>query len=238
VGTKVIAAESLPQTVFVYDGAAGCPLMTHFGQSHIAVIDGVEWPGMATVRAGLIRKRRAFKAPFHPEMPAAVMEDYEVMVQAIRDFALPLLTERHEDDRSSFRPMITGPEPMHFDSYEAPRAVLQCFVNVAATPRIYRVGPTFQRLVETQPDAMRKVATTCGPHGLSYSIRRNTVAGLPPLPSDGDSHTVEFAPGAIWIFNGKTASHEVVYGEGAVAVAWVLPDSTMPTQESLMETLQ
>lgn len=239
VGTKVVAAESLPQTVYCYDRAADCPLNMHFCAGHFAIIDDLEWPGLEAVRAGLIRERRAFKSPFHPPiMPTEVMRGYNAMVKAADALVHQMLPERREEALASFRPMITGPEPMHFDSYDAPVSTLTAFINVATTPRIYRIGPTFEHLATTQPKVMKHLASEKKVHGLSYSIRQLTVANQPPLPASSDAHDVAFAPGAIWFFNGKTASHEVVHGEGAVGISWALPDSLAPTQEALLKRLQ
>ncbi len=238
-GTKVVVAKSLAPTVFVYDGLAAALAddpARHFCSSHVIVIDGIEWSDFAVASKGLIRERRQFKGPFHPdEIPAEIAKGLTGMVKEI-DSVFAQLFPNHvrQDMSSSFRPMITGPEPMHFDTYEAPIPIAVSFTNLANTPRVYRVGPTFQELIKRQPEVMKWI----GAKHTSYRIRELTMANRPPLPKNSPAHHVEFAPGSIWFFNTKTASHEVVYGEGALGVSWTLPDMPALTQEQMLRTLQ
>lgn len=238
-GTKVVASKALPQTVFVYDEEPSAQIATaHFCNSDFMVIDGIEWDGIAQARAGLIRQHRGFGSIFHPsgaEEPSGVAEGINLMLAQMDALASRLFLEPRGEKHSSFRPMVTGPEPMHFDVYPAPLPILTCFVNIALTRRIYRVGPTFHRLIETQPKVMRQVASQCDEHGMSYRIRDLTMAGQPPMPKNGDAQLVELEPGAIWFFNGKTVSHEVVFGEGALAASWELPESRAHSQQGLMQ---
>ncbi len=238
-GTKVVTAASLTPTVFVYDGLAAALAddpVAHFCASHVIVIDGLEWEGLARAREGLIPEKRRFKGPFHPKDISPKAAEGVQMLAAEVDHLFAQLFPNHirQDVTSSYRPMITGPEPMHFDTYKAPIPIAVSFVNLAKTARVYRVGPTFQELIARQPQEMRAL----GAKDISYRIRDLTMEDKPPMPKSGPAHEVAFAPGSIWFFNTKTASHEVVYGEGALGVSWTLPDIPALTQEQLLRTLQ
>lgn len=239
VGTKVIAAARLPESVFVYSAPeeiAGEAFAARFSAHEVIVIDGIEWPGIEKVRRGLSKAHRRFKDPFHGVVSKDTQAGMELVVSAAEELVARLLPGHRLTDRcSSLRPLVTGPEPMHFDTFSESKPVLTCFINVADTPRIYRIGPTFKHLMQTQPEKMREVAATANKkHNVSYRIRDLTVEGKPPLPADCDAHRVEFAPGAIWFFNAKTVSHEVVHGEGAIGIGWTMPDSGALSQDQLI----
>lgn len=237
-GTEVIFEPSLRQTVHRYDVFHAIPAgaaAQHFCAADLMVIDGIEWSGLEAIRRGLIPQWRPFKAPFHPPyIDSEVAAGMDAIVeQADKIFGALFHGQRREEFSSSLRPMITGPEPMHFDTYDAPITTATVFINVALTPRVYRVGPTFMDLVEKYPHEMKKF-----PDNASYRIRDLTVKDQLPLPRSAAAHTVKFAPGAMWIFNAKMVSHEVVYGEGAIGLSWVMPDLDTPSQESLLRLLK
>jgi hypothetical protein len=131
--------------------------------------------------------------------------------------------------------MITGPEPMHFDTYTAPTSITS-FANVSLVPRVYNIGRNFQHMIEADRKAVQTVIEMCKGNldDFSYRARDLTKEGLPPLGKDMPRHRVEFAPGSIWFFNPKTVSHEVVYGEGAMSFAWEVKGAG-PTQRELLE---
>lgn len=238
-GTKTVKCNELLDNVFVFNEEPSPETAnTLFCNSGFMVLDGTTWDGLAQARTGIIREHRKFGASFHPDdiAPSAVA-GINLMVAQVESLVARLFLEPKSDKHSSFRPMLTGPEPMHFDVYKAPLPILTCFVNIAETARVYRIGPTFGRLIETHPKAMRYIASQCDEHGMSYRIRDLTMAGLPPMPKDGPAHEVALAPGAIWFFNGKTVSHEVVYGEAALGISWELPESKAHSQQGLMRAI-
>lgn len=238
-GTEVILSARLPKTVFVYQPTERPPADEHFCNSDFMVMDGIEWNGLGVLRAHLIPKHRRFNTPFHPaKMPDEIGPAMDAMKEQAQKLVDDLYVESHEFISTSLRPMQTGPEPMHFDVYPAPIPVLTCFINVAATPRVYRIGPTFAHLVKTEAYAVRQLAVKVGWTDISYRMRDNTVEGIPPMPKDGEAHRIELAPGAAWFFNGKTVSHQVVYGEGALGMSWTFPKSAAPTQEQMMAALK
>lgn len=241
-GTQVHLTDTLEQTVFLYDGetpALFADALPHFNASHVVIVDNIDWPGMAEIQAGLIAKQRGFKSPFHPKkIPDEVAVGMDLMVARCEAIVGRMFPNQLGLRHSSLRPMITGPEPMHYDSYAIAPSVLTSFINIAPTPRHYRIGPTFATLLAEQPDAMRVIVKKCEDLGsISYHIRTNTVKDKLPLPCSTKAHVIEFAPGAMWFFNGKTVSHEVVYGEGALGVSWELTDSSALTQLDLIKVL-
>ena len=243
VGTQIMIAPELRRNVFLYadrDAAIADDPWAHFCASDMIAIDGIEWPMLEEVRRGLIDRRRPFKKPFHPpDIDPAVTAAMSAILCAADELFADLFPDVTVEERtSSFRPMITGPEPLHFDTFEVVQPVVIAFINLATTPRRYRVGHSFPDLVRDQPDTMREIAKRCNGTNLSYHIRCLTVNDHPPMPKSGPAHSIEFAPGAIWFFCPKTGSHQIVHGRGAIGRSWILPAGCAPLQEDHMETLQ
>lgn len=233
----------LPRENVVLYGAQDYPedgaMARHFVDHRLAVLDGVMWFGAMEViqRRGLDARRREFKAPFIDSKPSseingAVLSIIEQAKLLYRELFPWPATVAH----SSFRPMITGPEPMHYDSYGGEHPLVTAYINVAATPRVYRIGWNFPQLVERRRGevgaafAERRLKTD----DASYPIRVRTQRGRGPLGPDAPRHEVRLAPGAIWFFNAKTVSHEVVYGEGAIGIGWEVPTSGAKLQRDIL----
>lgn len=211
-----------------------------FRRAELLVIDGIDWGcDMAVVQSGLTPQRRAFKSPFRvdPVAPEVWKELDLIDAQVDRVFA-QLYPFRDAKRSGSFRPMITGPEPLHFDTYGDPVVPITAFVNVSAVPRKYCISHSLPSLIRRQPKAMRMVVGECRGKvdDLSYQIRVRTVAGKPPFGRDAPRHRLDLAPGSIWFFNAKTVSHEVVYGEGAMGYSWAVSTGAA-TQAELVAKL-
>ena len=213
-----------------------------FLEHHLIVIDGVDWDAdMDVIRSGLVKKRREFKGPFREKEPikAVRKELRRLEAHAERLFKTLYPNFRSVQTRPSWRPMITGPEPLHFDTYGGDSPLITSFINVSTVPRKYCVGPNFPALVAEQPSLMRKLvkASIEKPLDLSYVIRQRTADGLLPLGPDTPRHHIDMAPGAIWFFNAKTVSHEVVYGEGAFGISGEIPACGAAMQADLLKGL-
>ncbi len=116
--------------------------------------------------------------------------------------------------------------------------MVTAYINVSAVPRVYSIGPNFPMLVREQPDVMRELVKKEGVGAdLSYAIRQRTAEGLPPLGEKTPRHRVELAPGAIWFFNAKTVSHEVIHGTGAFGISWEVPSCGALMQADLLKGL-
>lgn len=242
VGTKIIIDQQLGNTVHLFHSVAEVINAADiFRRSEMLVIDGIEWDGMEEARKGLTPVKRGFKSPFKcksvPQEASAGLE--RMTLQADQIFAAIYPTIQVAKRDNSFRPMITGPEPMHFDTYDKPLSVITSFVNLSDKARRYRVGPSFETLVATQAEAMREVIAECKGDlvNLSFVIRNRTRDNQPPICRATSYHSVEFAPGAIWFFNAKTMSHEVIYGDGALGFGWDVINSGAPTQVDLVKGL-
>ncbi|HWI09772.1 MAG TPA: hypothetical protein VNU48_00420 [Burkholderiaceae bacterium] len=210
-----------------------------FKDAGLLAIDGIAWDAdMSVIRSALVNKKRAFKAPFIEHEPSEAVSDelHRLGDHARRLFAELYPTFTATEVRTSFRPMITGPEPLHFDSYGGESPMVTAYINVSDEPRVYGIGPNFPTLVETQPMFMHSLAKDVG-MDLSYALRQRTASGLGPLGPDAPRHRVEFAPGAIWFFNAKTVSHEVIHGTGAFGISWEVPGCGAPMQADLLEKL-
>lgn len=237
--SSLALAPELRRNVFMYDSrerAIADDPVEHFRAADLICIDGIEWPAMEEVRRGLIDKRRKFGEPFHaPDEIKASLPAMDAIAMKADDLFCDLYPFPPMPRKYSFRPMITGPEPIHFDTDDAPQPVVTAFINVATTPRRYSVGPTFADLVRDQPDQMRQIIANGG--NTSYAIRGSTVRGEGPLLNSGPAHRVDFAPGAIWFFCAKRVSHQIVYGAGAIGRSWILPPGSAPMQVDLLREL-
>lgn len=211
-----------------------------FRRAELLVIDGIDWDcDLAVIRSGLTSKHRVFKAAFKVEPVAAeVWKELDRMdAHADRVFA-QLYPFRDATRSGSFRPMITGPEPLHFDTYGDAVVPITAFVNVAATARKYCISYSLPSLMRRDPEMMLTVVDECSGKldDLSYRIRVRTVNGEPPLGKDAPRHRLDLAPGSMWFFNAKTVSHEVVYGEGAMGYSWAVSTGAA-TQAQIVECL-
>ncbi len=239
--TIKIAEGAGPVVIHRADQLQGVDFEAAFRESMLTVIDGVVWDAdMALIRSALVAKRREFKAPFIEKEPSKEVRKQvrNLCAHAERLFAQLYPSFESVETRTSFRPMITGPEPLHFDTYGGDAPLVTAYINVSDVPRVYRIGPSFPMLVRDQPDVMRKLVKEPGSVDLSYFIRQLTAAGLPPLGKDAPRHRVDLAPGSIWFFNAKTVSHEVVFGTGAVGISWEVPGCGAAMQNDLLKGLK
>jgi hypothetical protein len=241
VGTQVTLASDAACAVVVGAPEQAVDLFVGHG---MLVLDDVAWDAdMAVIRSGLVKQRRDFKAPFIEKEPR---KEVRKQVRNMAAHAERLFKQLYPSfvstkTRTSFRPMITGPEPLHFDTYGGSNPLVTAYINVSSVPRVYQIGANFPTLVAEQPELMRelmRLAAERGDADLSYVIRQRTGEGLPPLGPEAPRHRVELAPGAIWFFNAKTVSHEVVYGEGTLGVSWEVPDCGAAMQADLLKGLQ
>lgn len=210
-----------------------------FKEAGLVVIDDMPWEAdLSVICAGLDPRPRVFKAPFieHEPTKEVALQVGLLVGCARRLFSQLYPSFKATEVRTSFRPMITGPEPLHFDTYGGPNPLVTAYINVSDVPRVYGIGPSFPMLVERQPKVLRKLEVKKG--DLSYAIRQRTMQGEPPLGRDTPRHHVELAPGAIWFFNAKTVSHEVIYGRGTVGVSWEVPDVKGIMQADLMRAIR
>lgn len=242
-GSQITPAHDLDSLIVIEAGATHPHAEDVFRAHGLLVLDGVQWEAdMAVIASGLIKKRREFKDPFIEKEPAKPVRK---QLRNLHAHANRLFAQLYPDfvsieERISFRPLITGPEPLHFDTYGGKNPLVTAYINVSKVPRVYNIGPSFPDLVRDQPDVMREVmakATERGDADVSYVIRQRTTEGHPPLGKDAPRHRVELAPGAIWFFNAKTVSHEVVYGEGTFGVSWEVPGCGAEMQADILKGL-
>jgi hypothetical protein len=209
----------------------------------ILVIDDVQWQAdLGVIRAGLDPRRRAFKAPFIERSPSAQVKEE---VRNVLTHAAMMFSALYPDfevvpgaGHESFRPMVTGPEPLHFDTYGG-KPMVTAYINVSDEPRVYRLSYNFQQLADKHPTMLlaawgeRKAPID----DASYPLRRRTERGLPPLGPNAPRHEVHLTPGAIWFFDAKTVSHEVVHGTGAVCIGWEVPNCGSRTQRDILQSI-
>lgn len=224
-----LRAESAPTQAFI--------------DHRLFVLDGVRWDAdLELIRSALVPKRREFKAPYLEREPNHSVQREIDMVIAHAKRLFPLLYPTFEHTgriATSFRPMVTGPEPLHFDSYGGEHPLVTAYINVSDVDRVYRISHRFPDLVRLYPDEIRKALKERKKpeDDVSYPLRMWTQKGHGPLGPHAPRHTVRLAPGAIWFFNAKTVSHEVVYGTGAIGISWEVPKSGAKLQHEIMKEM-
>ncbi len=136
---------------------------------------------------------------------------------------------------TSWRPMIVGPEPIHFDSYEKEGVTTICaFVNFDREPRVWRVSYTLSDLLDTHTDLIREIWRDAKRMGSNFNVvlRARTFEDGPPFDIH---HEIDFAQGSVWFCNPKTVSHGIHHGRGAYLYAKHIPGLDVPSQKDIIE---
>ncbi len=209
-----------------------------FINSRMLVIDEVPWDAdVGVLHGALSKKKRAFKEPFNEGVPKREVQEQigRMTAHATRLFKALYPSFKSIMERISWRPMITGPEPLHFDTTHNDAPLVTAYINVSPEPRVYNIGPNLPMLMRDSPSQMKalfeKSRKPGVPIDVSYALRQALPGG--PLGAATPRHRVELAPGAIWFFNAKTVSHEVVYGRGAIGISWECPGCGAKSQAEL-----
>jgi hypothetical protein len=137
---------------------------------------------------------------------------------------------------SSFRNMRSGPEPMHYDTYDPEGYNVVCaFMNVGTEDRVYKVSYDFGQLVEENPE-LRGLAKGWKAQGknISAELRNRWLRERGPGKVWKVHHDVRFPPGSIWFFSPKTIAHQVIYGYGAFCMAWHVNGCGLKSQDEFL----
>lgn len=213
-----------------------------FINSRMLVIDEVPWDAdVGVLHGALSKKKRAFKEPFNEGPPPAHVQKQIDNVIANAKALFPVLYPDFKSimERVSWRPMVTGPEPLHLDTTHNDAPLVTAYINTSPEPRVYNIGPNLPMLLRGHPKEMKalfeKSRTSGKPLDVSYALRQILPDG--PLGKAAPRHRVELAPGAIWFFNAKTVSHEVVFGRGAIGISWECPGCGAKSQAELFKEM-
>jgi hypothetical protein len=213
-----------------------------FIDSQMLVVDEVLWDAdMSILHGALTKKRRAFKEPFNEGAPKREAQEQigRTTAHATRLFKALYPGFKPIMERVSWRPMVTGPEPLHLDTTHNDAPLVTAYINVSPEPRVYNIGPNLPMLLRDHPKDMKalfeKSRAPGKPLDVSYALRQILPDG--PLGSKTPRHRVELAPGAIWFFNAKTVSHEVIFGRGAIGISWECPGCGAKSQAELFKEM-
>lgn len=216
-----------------------------FIDSQMLVVEGEFWDAdMKVLHGALSTKKRAFKEPFNEGVPKREVQEQigRMTAHATRVFRELYPNFKPIMERVSWRPMVTGPEPLHLDTTHNDAPLVTAYINISPEPRVYNIGPNLPMLLRDHPDTMRALIKKPRnpevprvPLDVSYALRQMLPDG--PLGSKAPRHRVELAPGAIWFFNAKTVSHEVVYGRGAIGISWECPGCGAKSQAELFKEM-
>lgn len=198
-----------------------------FDEHRVLSIDDIEWEAdldvLATNRVDKHKPyddeelHRKYTKSNAPDVVKAELAKLEVQIEDI----FRVLYGEFDDAKKAFswRPMIVGPEPIHFDGYVLPNTTTICsFVNFDTQPRVWRVSYTLPGLIKSYPKMVRDLWDQAIETKSSFNaiLRHRTFEGQPPFDV---FHEIEFGQGAIWFCNPKTVSHGIHYGRGACLYA-------------------
>lgn len=194
-----------------------------------------------SLREGLSDKSRKFKHKFNEGIPhskplldAIAQTTTEITRIARELFGYDLLGKAD----SSFRPMISANEPIHFDSYHVEHGLtpLMSIFNFARDDRLWEVGPNFVELVTVRRAETAEVLKDIPP-GIpaSQPLRVAAQKGYGPLSDPNLVHKLRFAPNAVWFSNPKIISHKLVYGRGAAINTWMVAEPVCKCQACLLK---
>ncbi len=220
---------SLPQCVDIIE------------KNGVIVIDNLVWNyNKELVQKNLEHNCRIFDGEFKTTLP---LPEVIIQLKTVQSQIAILVKEIFNDysyERNGhglgYRPMVTGPEWIHFDSKPVDKMVLTCYLNLDILPRIYKISHTFLWLIKNERKAMLKIKKAESFYPVT--IRANTIKNKGVINNTTPKHTILFDPGTIWFFNPHMISHEVVFGRGAMGQSWWVYNSECKTQTQLMEKLK
>lgn len=183
----------------------------------------------------LVKKRRKFETPAQVVIKSPTLKAELTTLERRMDDLFRALYEPFNVrmTAASWRPIISGPEPMHYDSFDPHGGAQVCsFFNVDSKPREYRVGYGIAELARKFPEA-RTIFNDCGRRTRHFScvMRNRWVENWGPLDQRSPYHQVSLAPGAVWFFDPKTVCHQLFYGRGVFLRSWMVTNSGAMSQD-------
>ncbi len=246
VDTQIKWHKDLPHDIVVIDASHLSDIDTTgiFEDSRLLVIDNIDWGDLDEIRAAVPLREREFKTSFtKTPIPKKIIPHLRIIARQFNDLFLSLYPNYWATEvTSSFRPMITNNEPMHFDTFELPHPAPTAFLNFDTKPRIWRTSYTIQALCEKFPAEMRglverveKERQVNAHRNLSSVLRKNTLKDWSPLDSRAPYHEIHFPQGSVVICNPKNVSHQIYYGRGAYGYSWHLDQGGGLLQEEIVD---
>ena len=208
----------------------------------IVIIDNLlEEDVLETLRLGLSDKSRKFKDKFNEgversgPVATALAKATSQILQVTKDLFGYTLPEKID---SSFRPMISANEPIHFDSYHVDCGLtpLMSTFNFDRGDHLWKVGPNFAEMCAVKKPEVEEALKDLPP-GIpaSLPLRVTATKGHGPLSDPDWIHKIAFAPNALWYANPKIIAHELVYGRGAIFNTWWIDQPACKCQKCLLE---
>jgi hypothetical protein len=122
-------------------------------------------------------------------------------------------------------------ENLHWDEHGIEEDFHQAriFANLDSRPRIWHVSHRFTEMME-QLYVEHDLARFAGqdPNLLVRYLTSNLLGGLKrKWLDDLPRHRIAFEPGEIWIGESRLISHQIYYGESALAYMWLVTPSSM-----------
>lgn len=232
VHTRIVITSSIEEALILAESVWRSP--------GILVLDGYPWTRpLSYLQRYQDPRRRRFDSPFSLlDTPKEVLDSYSIDI----DLLLSRLFAGRQplEIRKSWRPMLSGPEPLHFDTFkENNTSTITAYLNVSRSPRRYGVSHDFATLLRLNSDYISKMSEPIFPvEHFCFRLRVLGANGQGPLGPSAPRHQMQFASGAVWIFNPKLVSHELIHGDGAYCYSWRIKKEGQNTEDILKEVLR
>lgn len=213
-----------------------------FEQPSFLVLEHLELPEStreAFLRHLSFHPRPNFSHGFYEGEGGPDLDEAMAQTTRITDNIFKALFPAYQVERvaSSYRNRRSGPEPMHYDSYDPEGYNVVCaFLNVGREPRKYRVSYDFGQLVEENPD-IRDLAKKCknNDRNVSVELRGRWLNRRGPGKVWEEYHEASFPPYSIWFFSPKTIAHQLMSGYGVFGMSWHVKGCDLKSQEEFLE---
>lgn len=210
----------------------------------ILVIDNIDWKfNFNKIQKGLKNRTfREYDSKFvDKNLDIEIVNELRKGQQEVFDIFKQLFPNYKYKDRGKYslglRNMITGPEPMHFDTKPYDQLILTSYINLDTQPRIYKISYTFKYLIETYPRWMKKLKALN--KNIPREMREITIKNKGRLTNKSPKHIAIFSPKTLWFFDPQLIAHEVIFGRGTMAQTWFVTNfgKDFLTQKQLLDTI-
>ena len=241
--SEVVYSPDLAKTVHVAEGIEGARALDPrrlLVDGNMLVIDGIDWRAdFDPIRRALKPRQRKFEGRFNNgQPPPDAATEIDLLCEQARELFRSLFPGwRVKKSPTSWRNLRTGPEPMHFDTYDPKGcSLLHGFMNVDTTTREYLVSWRLSDLRRDEPGLLRYLWKACAhdPRNFSIEMRRRWCERESPFDGHIPAHQVDLAPKSIWFFDPKLILHQVIRGSGLVTVTFHVTNSGAPLQEDII----
>lgn len=241
--SKIYLNPDCKTKIHIFDGKnliknSGISIIENDG---FIVIDNYHWNfNQKLIQKSFENKCRSFDEKFKTEV---ISENVAIELQIIKQQIIELtefLFSKYSliacIKTKSYRPMITGPEWMHFDTKLIDKLLLTSYLNLDSLPRIYKISHTFSYLIHNNYKKIKKLNKLN--ESVAVAIREETIRNTGLINNLTPKHLILLDYGTIWFFNPHIISHEIIFGRGAMGQGNFVSNSKVKSQKQLLEEIK